>query len=69
VNADGPGRGISGAGASRVGHATYATATPQLRLHSTHISAETIMDCGGRNSGMAHSNGDLMQIAILRILK
>ena len=21
------------------------------------------MDCGGRNSGMAHSNGDLMQIA------
>jgi hypothetical protein len=21
------------------------------------------MDCGGRDSGMAHSNGDLMQIA------
>ena len=21
------------------------------------------MDCGGRNSGMAHSNSDLMQIA------
>jgi hypothetical protein len=32
-------------------------ATPGLRLHSTQISAETIMDCGGRNCGMAHPNG------------